>query len=583
MNSLLLLLACVVAAPENEAAAPVGSELTSNVVRDAKVIDRHVFARLAELGIEPSALSSDTDFLRRLSLTTIGQLPTPQEIRNFVADTQHDKRSRKIDELLRHDLHAAMWATRFCEWTGNSLDTLAADDETKLQLGQLWHRWLRDRFARNEPYDRFVRSIITAKSRNGTQVGEWLTKEVAVTMAVRQYDPTAYADRGSLDLFWRRADVQGQYPVREMAERVASTFMGVRINCARCHDHPFDQWTQEDYQSFVRIFEQVRHGMSPALRQAMSTRLAERRQRFANGDPVGPAMPRITEVYVTRLPDQTSQSQPKALGGPALVRDQRDLRVALMDWLADSQNPFFARNFVNRVWAHCFGRGLIDPLDGLTSASDGAAYPVLLDVLAERFATSGYDVRQLEMMILNSATWQLSSKPTTTNRDDKRYFSRSSVRLPPAEVVVDMWHAATGVQRDFGNEAFRGLHAVELGTDRLPDNRWDKFLTLFGQPKRADTCDCSPKDRPSVRQTLTLMSDPNLVTDISRGRLAKLLADEISDDELIEELFLRTLSRWPTQGERTAVIQACTAADRGVVWESVLWSLLNTQEFITIH
>lgn len=584
MTSTLLMLVCVVAAPPNVDALPVEAASTSDAVHNANIVDGRVFPRLAELGIEPSAVSSDTVFLRRLSLTTIGQLPTPEEIRSFAADARDDKRTRKIDELLGHDLHAAMWATRFSEWTGNGLETLAADDEAKLQLSQLWHRWLRDRFARNEPYDRIVRSIVTARSRsNNLQVGEWVTKEAAMTMSIRRRDATAYADRESLDLFWRRTEIQGQYPVREIAERIASTFLGVRINCARCHDHPFDPWTQRDYEAFVRTFAQVRHDMSPELRQEISTRLAERRRRFANGEPAGPTMPRITEVYVTRLPEDANLPRPKALGGPDFDCDQHDLREALMDWMDDPQNPFFARNFVNRVWAHYFGRGLIEPLDGLTSQSGNASYPELLDSLAQRFVASGYDIRQLETLILNSRTWQLSSEPTASNRDDQRYFARAYVRLPPAEVVIDMWHAGTGIERDFGNEVFRGLHAIELGPDRLPDNRWDAFLTLFGQPKRANTCDCSPKSRPSVRQALTLMSDPKLIADVSRGSLARLLADEMSDDELLDELFLQTLSRWPTPEERSAVQQASAAADRRAAWESVLWSLLNTQEFITIH
>lgn len=581
MSSVLLWLACVVPAVADE--FPLAAKSTTVVSAASNPIDQHVFPRLAELGIQPSAPSSDTDFLRRLHLTTVGQLPRPDEVRNFVGDARADKRQRKIDQLLSHQLHSAMWATRLCEWTGNSLQSLAADDDTKLQLSQLWHRWLRDRFARNEPYDQLVRSILTAQSREGTHIESWLAKEVEVTMAVRNSDPEAYAGRESLDLFWRRNDIQGKYPVREIGERIASAFLGIRINCARCHDHPFEPWTQQDYDSFISIFSQIRHDMSPELRREMSAQLAERRTRVANGEVVGEPLPRITEVYLVNRSKHADLPPPKALGGPAIDIHSRDPRAALMDWLADRSNPYFARNFVNRVWAYYFGRGLVEPLDGLSPNSQSAAYPALLDTLAEDFVASNYDVRQLERVILNSRLWQLSSKPNDTNWDDARYFSRSHVRLPPAEVVVDMWHAATGIEHDFGNDLFRGLHAVELGPDALAGNRWDSFLKLFGQPKRTDTCDCSPKNRPSVRQVLTLCSDSNMVADVSQGSLRSLLDGDLSDDQLLEDLFLQTLSRWPTDDELAAAAETYDTEDREPAWESVLWSLLNTQEFITIH
>ncbi|MCA9185709.1 MAG: DUF1553 domain-containing protein, partial [Planctomycetales bacterium] len=450
------------------------------------------------------------------------------------------------------------------------------------------------------PYDQVVRSIVVARSRGELPIGEWVDHEIARTNAIRGKQSDDNLKTPTLDLFWKRNDIQGDYPVRELAERVASTFLGVRINCARCHDHPFDEWSQADYQGFVRIFEQVRHDMSPELRREMSVRLTARRQRVAEGHPAGPPLPRLTEVYLVSLHDDNKAPTPKPLGGPDIDGELSDYRIPFADWMTSPQNRFFARNAVNRAWAFYFGRGLVEPLDGLTDDSDSIAYPKLLEELAQHFSASGYDIRELELLILNSRTWQLSSEQlpseqlTTQTGDgadrhkgDNRYLSRADVRLPPAAVVVDMWHAATGIDHDFGDDRFRGRRAVEIGPDNLPNSRWDGFQNLFGRPKRSDTCDCSPKNRPSVRQALTLMSDPRLLADISRGKLARLLDSDISEDEKIDTLFLQTLSRWPTPEERAATRDSLAGTADGeamkLAWENVLWSLLNTQEFITIH
>ncbi|WP_425396490.1 DUF1549 and DUF1553 domain-containing protein [Aeoliella sp.] len=545
-------------------------------------IDEFVFASLQKHDIPPSEQSTDTEFLRRLSLTTIGQLPTPAEVRAFVADSHPDKRDRKIDELLRHDLHAAVWATEFCELTGSSSETLAGADDEKIDLAQMWHEWLRVRFAQNQPYDELVRAIVTATSRGESSVSDWIDEQAAITLAAREGTPTSYADRASLDLFWRRSDVEDKYPTREVAERIASRFMGVRINCARCHDHPFDQWTQEDYRGFSRIFERVRYGMSPELRREVAKRIQQRREALAAGDAAPPALPRLTEVYLADVESSFADVEATPLGGPPLDEGATDPRIEFADWLTHPENEFFARNFVNRVWDHYFGRGLVAPLDG-HSVGAGGAHSRLLDELATRFVASGYDIRQLERMVLTSRTWQLSSRAQDADSANSDYLARARVRIPSPAVVVDMWHGATGIDRDYGIDKLGGLKAVELGSSRLPNSRWDRFLRLFGQTGRTETCDCTPKGHPTIRQTLVLMSDPQLLTDISGGHLQQLLASELSDAELVDELFLRTVSRWPTDSERTAALDACAVGNRGEKFEDILWGLLNTQEFLTIH
>ena len=526
----------------DETATPAASpaQVEWPEIQPSNVVDEQIFVKLRDQGLVPSALTTDTDFLRRLSLTTIGQLPTPDEVREFMVDQRADKRARKIDALLAHPLHAAMWATRFSELSGNSMDTLEGPDELKAKRAKMWHDWLRKRFDANVPYDKIVRGILTATSRENVELEPWIDQEAALIYSARAAFDAPYADRPSLDLFWRRESGDKPYPVEEMAERVASSFMGVRINCARCHAHPFDRWTQEDYGSFVNIFTQVRFDLSPELRAKLSDRLAERRARAAEGEEVGRPLPQLREIYLSnqphdlRNPEGTQELPAKPLGGPATIDGKEneaaephhhDRRVALMDWLAKSDNPFFARNIVNRIWAHHFGRGMVEPLDNF-SASNPPSHPELLDKLASDFIAHGYDIRWLERLILNSTTWQLSSEPNATNAKDNRYFARAAVRMPAPETVVDMWHAATGVAADFGDGVPKGVRAVEIGPSRLgaplgfgrfDESRWDRFFKLFGRSARTQTCDCEPRPGPSIRQSLALRATPICSTICPRG------------------------------------------------------------------
>jgi hypothetical protein len=564
----------------------------------ANFIDENVFGELRELNVVPSPLCSDTEFLRRLSLTTIGQLPTAAEVRIFVADKQPDKRTRKIEELLRHKLHAAVWANRLSEMTGNSIEILEGPDELKPKRAKMWHDWLRRRIETNVPYDKIVRDILTATSRSDSPIDEWIDSETALVLSARQGFDASYADRPTLDLFWRRGAADKAYPVEEIAERVASNFMGVRINCARCHKHPFDHWTQDDYRAFVSIFSEVRFDMSPELRANYADRLEKRRELVLAGKDAGPPLPALREVYLaverhdSTDNDAARMPTPKALGGPILaesVENQThrgtafDARAAFVNWLSEPQNPYFARNIVNRVWAYYFGRGLIEPLDAL-SATNPPSNPKLLDALVADFIQHKYDLRRLEHLILNSTTWQLSSEPNETNVKDHNHFARAYMRVPPAETVIDMWHDAVGISVEFGEDVPKGIHAVEIGPSGLRDKRWDRLLKLFGRSARTLTCDCEPPQGPSIRQTLALMSDSGLMSDISKGRLKALLETKLSDEEILDELFLSTVSRWPTADERSTAMQTRPApAERTQFFEDILWGLVNTQEFITNH
>jgi hypothetical protein len=244
-------------------------------VPEANFIDREVFAKLRRLNVVPSDLCDDATFLRRVTIDSVGTLPTPDEVRTFLADKRSDKRVRKIEELLAHPMHAALWATRFSDVTGNSIDVMDGSPEMRARRAKMWHDWLRRRFADNVPYDRIVRGILCATSRDGEDIDAWIRDEAAFT---DQGFASDYARRPSLDLFWRRNTAQDFFPLEQMAELTAAAFMGVRIECAQCHKHPFDRWTQADYRAFANVFGQVQYGSSNELRAATARLLDERRR-----------------------------------------------------------------------------------------------------------------------------------------------------------------------------------------------------------------------------------------------------------------------------------------------------------------
>jgi hypothetical protein len=571
---------------------------SSQLMPIVNVIDVCILKKLHAEGISPSVPSSDEEFLRRLTINVTGQLPTSDEVRTFLADQRSDKRALKIDELLDHPLHAAVWATKFCELTGNSRDALEEPDVIKPKRAKMWHDWFRRRFEHNVPYDDIVRGVLTATSREGSGIDDWIDRETELIHAARDGFDARYADRANMDLFWRRGGGQGNYPIEEVAERIASSYMGVRINCARCHQHPFDSWTQNDFNAFANVFGQVRFDMSPELRVALTDRLDRRRIQRAAGEAVGPPPPRLGEVYLTARPVELRDPVAltpviaKALGGPTLgggdeltasSESPADYRVNFMEWLNEPGNPYFARNIVNRVWAHHFGRGFVEPLDGF-SAANPPSHPELLALLAEDLVDHDYDLRRLERIILNSSTWQLSSAPNESNRTDEHHFARTYVRMPSPEAFVDMWLNAVGIAGEFGPDVPAGVRAVEIAPSQLSGTEWDRLLSLYGRRSRASTCDCEAPSAPSIRQTLSLMSDPFLLHKLGEGRVKQMLTDKLPEEVVIDELFLNTLSRRPTEDEKTAALKHLSeAAELDTAYVDLLWSLVNSQEFITNH
>lgn len=494
----------------------------------ANFIDDHVLAKLKLLRIAPSDLADDPTFVRRVFVDTLGILPTPQEVRRFLDDPRPDKRTRLIDALLERPEYVDFWTLKWSDRLGCNQRFVG------LKGAYSYHRWIRDQVAANVPFDRFVRSIITAKGSNYT-------------------NPPAS--------FYRRL----RSP-EEAAESVSQLFLGVRLQCARCHNHVAERWTQDDYYSFAAFFSQV---------------------RFKNG-PQYYAMYNKEETVYIRPDAQVVQPRtgatmpPRALAASADdVEPERDRRELLADWLVAPSNPFFAKAAVNRIWYHLLGRGIVDPVDDLRESNPPSSAE-LLQALADDFVAHGYDTKHTIRTILNSRTYQLSSKPNSTNTDDSRYFSHALVRLLPAEALLDAISQATGVAEP--------LFHLPPGTRaaQIPDGEFGHpFLKTFGQPPRSVACECERGTDSTLEQALQILGGRTIHRKLTapENRIGKLLSSGASDTALVEELFLATLSRSPETPERELALSqlAAHADNRRRTAEDLLWSLLNHSEFLFQH
>ncbi len=556
-------------------------------------IDREVFAKLRRLNITPSDLASDNEFLRRVTIDTVGSLPSPQEVRDFVADARPDKRARKIDELLADPRHASLWATKLCDITGNNTDLLENPQQRRPKYSQMWHDWFQKRMAENMPYDQIIHSVLCATSRDKLSPDDYLKQYTQLEADADKGWTNTYADKETLDLFWRR---QQQVTVDVWGEKTAAAFLGVRVECAQCHKHPFDRWTQVDYRAYANIFTAVNFGVSPDSKKAFDAENAERKKQN-DADKKKQLQP-IREIYVGPAaggkggnggalphPDTGKPLAPKALGGPEIeVKSGEDPREVLFKWMDQPDNPFFARAFVNRVWGHYFGVGIVDPVDNFSLANP-PSNPKLLDALAQDFVANHYDIRKLERTILNARVYQLTSSVNATNRLDRINYSHSYLRPMMAEVMVDVLDDAVGVKDNFGNDAPPGSRAIDIGASRVQGGEALAFR-VFGRPSRVSTCDCDRSSDPALTQSLFLMADDTLYGRINQpdNRLKQVLADHKDDNEALDEVFLGALARLPTDKEREKLAAyRQTHKDRRAAFGDVLWALVNTREFRLNH
>ena len=500
-------------------------------------IDTLALARWKKLGIVPSDLCSDGEFIRRVTVDLCGRLPTVDETKAFLTDSSNAKRGKLIDRLLDSRDYAAYFAMRWGNVLRNA--SLAGSE----QAAYAFHEWIRDHIARNRPYDEFVRGIVAA-------AGEW-------------------QDAPAVNWYWQMRDDQLHQPVADTAQ----VFLGLRLQCAKCHHHPYERWSQDDYYGLAGFFSRLgRKGLGePPPYYASRTRTSSE---------INPT---------TRKP-----IEPKLLDGPVLkIVPEDDPRHKLVDWMAEPTNPFFAKALANRMWGHLMGRGLVDPIDDMRETNP-PSNPELLDALAKDFAghpsplggegkgvRGRFDVKHLLRTICNSRTYQLSSEPNEFNQHDKQNHARYYARRMIAEVLHDAIDQVTDTRTVF-NKMSRQARAVDLPHEGFGSY----FLDVFDRPPRSSACECARSSSASLPQVLHLAMSPEIERKIShaKGRVAKLVERKLSAADAVSELYLAAFSRMPTDAERdrgVKYVQAQPDMRRGL--EDLCWALLNSREFMYNH
>lgn len=503
-------------------------------VNAGSFIDRHLASQWKQLGILPSSPTADGDFIRRASLDICGTLPTADEVNAYVAELRSDKRARLIDRLLERPEYASFFALKWADILrnrGRGYGTSQQRAGTALFAG-----WIHDSMAANMPYDRFVTEILTAA---GSQ------------------------EKNPATIWYRTVRTTPDY-----VESIAQAFLGIRIQCAQCHHHPSEKWSQADYYQLAAVFARVgrRGGFADAeVPTAETIYLAD------EGEVVHP---RTGQVMLPRPP-----------GGPDFKVDRYDdPRRSLARWMTAVDNPFFARTMANRMWGHFFGRGIIHPIDDARSTNP-PSNPELLDALARDFAAHNYDVKHLIRTICNSSAYALSSASNESNRDDAQSFARYYPRRLSAEVLLDAMSQALQTPTKFrsvSGDFPRGTRAIELPDEAVPSH----FLDVFGRPLRNSACECERVDAPALGQTLALVSSTEIQEKLTaaKGLVASLANNKKTDAENVREIFLTVFARPPRPREQAVALGHLEAQkDRKEAYASLLWSLLATNEFLFNH
>ena len=604
-------------------------------VKPHNFIDEHILARLRAVDVPPAGVCDDATFLRRLCLDTTGYLPSAEEVRAFLADRAADKRNKKIDEVLARPAHAEVWAAKFSDLIkpverGN-------DGSNNLVGGQVlrirFYEWLRTRLQENVPYDQLVERILVSSSVEGRPVSTWLAEfealrdEVAKKPKKPLNEPllSVYNQRRTLDLYWERDGATGVTGAMQFAH----AFLGLRLQCAQCHRHPYDVWQQDDLLSFANFFtamntaggarknspeveahanslkadlkawgEEIKK-LSQSKAPADKTKAAQLQAKIAAAQApisaeIAPLIGGPVGSVSVKSPLGTQSSAVARLLGektatpiPA-TEDRRKLVVA---WLRRADNPFFARAIVNRVWAHYMGRGLVDPPDNL-SPLNPPTHPKLLDELSQGFIKSGYNLRWVHRTILQSRTYHQSHEADPTAGRDRRNYAWFQLRRLPGEVILDVVNQATGAKEKYPPSwMFREGERAVLTAGVMVDvynfyNITDPFRYLvFGRQLRRTNvqCDCEQGSDVALPQLLFLANHEEVRRKIAAdtGRPAQLAANaKLNDTQRLEELFLSALGRLPDAQELKAGLEHLkTSATLRKGLEEVLWSLVNTREF----
>jgi hypothetical protein len=493
-------------------------------------VDKHAFAKLKLLNIQPSDLCTDQEFIRRAYMDVCGVLPSADETKKFLDSKDPQKRAKLVDELLERPEYADLWTLKWADVFRSTRKTI------QLKGTHVFQKWLRNHIDQNTPLNVVIHDVITAG-------GSTFANPPANYYRIAK-EPTA------------------------LAETTAQLFFGIRMQCAKCHNHPFERWTQDDYYSFAAFFARVKQ----------------------RKDPVEPMTPTNKEgaeyVYADRVGEVTQPRtgktmDPKFMGGAvAKVAPGKDRRESLAAWMTSAENPFVPKSVVNRIWYHLMGKGIVDPVDDFRD-SNPSANDELLDALAKDFVAKGFDAKHLLRTIMNSRTYQLSAMTNDFNKDDNKYFSHAVTKLHSAETLFDALCYVTDVPEKFAGHAL-GTRAVQL-----PDGEINHpFLKTFGQPARELACECERESDSNLAQALQLINGP-AVNDRLRNpnnRIGKLLGAKKSDTEVLNDLFLISLSRMPTADESKAMLDhVAKSMDKRKAWEDVHWALINSKEFLFRH
>ncbi|RBP39116.1 Ig-like protein group 2 [Roseimicrobium gellanilyticum] len=491
-------------------------------------IDRLVYERHRKLGLLPSETCSDAEFLRRVSLDLIGMLPTPEMARKFLADTRVDKRTRIVDELLEHPNYADHWAVKWGD--------LIRPNPSRVGVKPVYllDQWLRESFRANKPYNTMVKELLTAEGSS------------------HEYGPVAvYRDKRD--------------PV-DATSFVGQIFLGVRLDCAKCHHHPSEKWTQEDYFQLAAFFGQMKR-----KGQGISAPISGEPEYVWYGSG-GKVTHPVTDAVMT----------PKVPDGPEMPYvEGQDPRKGLTDWMSGSDNPFFARAIVNRIWSDFLGRGIVDPVDDFR-VSNPPTNEALLDWLAQDFIAHGFDMKHLMRTIVNSRTYQLSTQPNEHNVTDTKNYSRGIKRRMSAEVLLDAVCDATGMK-----DKYNGLppqsRAVQTWNYKIDSD----FLDAFGRPNASQECPCERERKSSVIQALHLMNSSDIQEKLNSAdsRIGQLAKRDISDIDLVSELYLTLYCRLPDEEELRTSIRFLNQpqANRQNAIGDLAWALINSAEFVFNH
>jgi hypothetical protein len=484
-------------------------------------IDELVGNKLTKLRLDTSPICTDAEFLRRVTIDICGQLPTEEEFNTFANDQSSDKRSQKINELLERKAFSEIWAMKWAQ-----LLMIKSNNQVSYKAAFLYNQWLTNKIASNEPIDQIVREMLSADGG------------VFKTPATNFY--------------------QIETDTLKTAENVSQVFMGIRTQCAQCHNHPFDRWTMDDYYGFASFFSQIGRKQAEDYRETI---VFNRRGGEVNHPVKGKPEP------------------PKFLGGVVPDTKGQDRRQVLADWITSNENPFFATSVANRIWAHFMGVGIVDPVDDFR-VSNPASNPQLLKELSSRLTEYKFDFKQIVRDICNSNAYQRSSQTTELNAQDQRNYSHALVRRIPAENLLDCISQVTSTK-----DKFRGLPLGARAVQIADGSTSNYFLNTFGRSQRTTVCEGEASTDPSLSQALHLINGSSAQGKISQGKLISTwLEQSASPTEIVEKIYVRALGRKPTEAESATLLKL--VADAGNAQqglEDVFWAVLNSREFIFNH